>query len=382
MNSSAVNTAPTKATSTRRVRCGVIGCGAISKPHLEYLAKSERVDLVGVCDLSPVTAEHAAAVAGTRAFTDMHAMLAEGIDIVHVLTPPSTHEPISIAALEAGANVICEKPVAPDRAALDRMLASAAANDRWLVEGHNLRWNDPVVWLRSLAADGTLGDVLAVEVLLALPVASEGSRFADTNLPSPVRNLPGGVVQDFLPHLAYLALEPVGFGAATNVTAAWANHSGNATLVYDEVDASAQVGSASIRTRFSARTHPDHFRVIIRGSKATAEVDLYREYRRLERLDGPKLLATLLEYTRNGLSMAAAGAKDLSNKVMQHSPYHGIGRMLDEIYGATQRGDAPPITVDEMRACVDLIDAIIAAAPGSGASSNAAPGAIATEVKA
>ena len=149
-------------TSSKAVRSGVIGCGAISKPHLDYLATSDKVDLIGVCDLSAVTAEHSASVAGTRAFTDMNDLLAEGIDVVHVLTPPSSHEFIATAALDAGANVICEKPVAPDRASLDRMLASAAANDRWLVDGHNLRWNDPIVWLRSLRNDGTLGEILAV----------------------------------------------------------------------------------------------------------------------------------------------------------------------------------------------------------------------------
>lgn len=101
-----------------KLKIGFIGCGGIAnQKHLPGMAQqTEFVDLVAFCDLIPERAEKAAKEYGTpdaKVYTDYHDLLADPtIDAVHVLTPNVAHCEITVAALEAGKHVLCEKPMA------------------------------------------------------------------------------------------------------------------------------------------------------------------------------------------------------------------------------------------------------------------------------
>lgn len=351
------------------IKSAVVGLGGISAGHLTFLADDPRIDLVGVCDLSPATARHRAERHRSVPYTSLDALLAETMpDVVHVLTPPLSHEAIALQCLAAGADVVCEKPVVPDVPRLRGLLETAAAAGRRVVENQNYRWNDTVLEVDRLIADGVLGDVVAVGVEVAIGVAEPGGRFSDLNVPSPVAGLPAGVVHDFLPHLAYLALHPARAGdhtypAISETRARWRNVSGNPLLRYDELAATFLAGDVSASVTFCARTKPEHFRLRVSGTAATVEIDLWRAYVRLERMSGPKLLATVLDYGTNGGRMAKAGVTDLVNKVLQHGPLHGIPRLLDDVYTAFIAGSEPPVTAQQMLACQELVDALVAQAP-------------------
>ncbi|HEY9887968.1 MAG TPA: Gfo/Idh/MocA family oxidoreductase, partial [Candidatus Obscuribacterales bacterium] len=98
---------------TTQLKAAVIGAGAISKEHLAFLSQSPQATLVGVCDLSAAAAKYGAQRYGAQgAYTDYKKMLAEAKpDVVHVLTPPNTHKMIATDCLQAGAHVLCEKPI-------------------------------------------------------------------------------------------------------------------------------------------------------------------------------------------------------------------------------------------------------------------------------
>src|SRR4051812_46923225 len=98
-------------------RVGIIGCGGIANgKHLPSLSRQDKVQIVAFCDIVKERAETAAEQYGTAdssVYTDYHELLNDAsIDIVHVLTPNDAHAEISIAALEAGKHVMCEKPMA------------------------------------------------------------------------------------------------------------------------------------------------------------------------------------------------------------------------------------------------------------------------------
>ena len=134
-------------------RVAVIGCGDVSVVHLAAIDKLG-LDLVGVCDPDP-----ARAPGGRR---DHRALLDElRPDVVHVCTPHDQHVPVAIDALERGAHVLLEKPVAHTLADADRLLAAAADHPRLQV-GVCLqnRYNGPVIAARDLIASGALGAVL------------------------------------------------------------------------------------------------------------------------------------------------------------------------------------------------------------------------------
>src|SRR3954469_6031840 len=226
----------------RRLRAAVIGTGKISEEHLRYLTADPGVDLVGVCDLSPSLAKYAATrVKAAAAFSDSAAMLREARpDVVHVLTPPHTHAALVTDALNAGAHVVVEKPVAPSNVQFRDLWGLAESRGRRIVEDHNYRFNEPVLAIEKLLRGGKLGDVREVDVRMALPIRKAGGRYADASLPHPSHNLPAGVIHEFITHLCYLALRfmpgsDTEDGTFSRVAAAWSKHGDEPPFKYDDL---------------------------------------------------------------------------------------------------------------------------------------------------
>src|SRR4051812_20733132 len=196
----------------RTLTAAVVGVGAVAKQHLACLAQLDRARLVGVCDLSPAVAESAAERFGGPAhFADPGELLAElSPDVVHVTTPPGAHFPIAMDALAAGAHVIVEKPIVASHEQLGELLDEGEQRGLVVLENYNYVLNPQVREIRRLASNGELGRLAHVEIDLAVDVLAEGSPFADRNVPHPALDMPGGVVGDFLPHLASLAYFLVG----------------------------------------------------------------------------------------------------------------------------------------------------------------------------
>ncbi|GAA3885671.1 Gfo/Idh/MocA family oxidoreductase [Leifsonia kafniensis] len=98
---------------TAIVRAGFIGSGFMAAVH-SRAARTARAELAGVASSSPRSAERAAQRLGlTRSHDSVEELLADdGIDVIHVCTPNTTHAGFALAALDAGKHVICEKPLA------------------------------------------------------------------------------------------------------------------------------------------------------------------------------------------------------------------------------------------------------------------------------
>jgi predicted dehydrogenase len=97
-----------------KLKVGVIGTGIIGKSHINgYMSMSNDVEIVGVADLNKEEAERVAAANNIpKVFSDYKDLLKEDIASVDVCLPNNLHAPVTIAALEAGKNVYCEKPMA------------------------------------------------------------------------------------------------------------------------------------------------------------------------------------------------------------------------------------------------------------------------------
>lgn len=339
------------------LRAAVIGCGVISKEHLEHLAASPRADLVGVCDLSPATAEWTAQEYATTPFTDHRAMLADTRpDVVHVLTPPKSHVPLTRDALDAGAHVVVEKPIAATAAEAARLYDQAEACGRHIIENQNYRYNDGVLDLRHLVAAGRLGHVTEVEVRVQQRLAE--TKFADPFVPNPVGHLPGGAIRDYLPHMVGLVLELAGDEPATDVRAVWRSEVDDEVLGLDALDATFGVGDVIGRVHFSSRSQPEGFMVTVRGTEGTAGVDLWQPHRLAQLRRGATALAPLVNQASNGAALLRSAVRGFRDKVMQHLPYHGVPRLLDAYYQALQHGTAPPLGRDEVLRTLEAVDSI------------------------
>lgn len=359
----------------RAIRVAVVGSGAISKEHLSYLsgrveprgaAQRPPIVLAAVCDLSRVAADFAAREFGAeRAYTDVTEMLEQATpDVVHVLTPPQTHVDLVTQCLQAGAHVICEKPITPDAEQLEQLLATAGQCDRQLMESHNYRFNRGVEQLRWAIEDGSLGDVREVEIRIALPVTDPEGRFGDTNLPSPIHGLPAGVIHDFTTHFAYLLFhlaEPIEFD---RIAAAWSNHSGNELFKFDDLDAvligHGRNGPVHGRLRFDAGAAPDTFTVRVRGTKGWAETDLFQPYIRtvLPRPGGAQL-SPIINHVMNGAGLINDGVRNVGRKLLQQSPYQGLHTMLDQAYVALATDHPLPVTPSQMLDASRLVDRLL-----------------------
>ncbi|MBS4204626.1 Gfo/Idh/MocA family protein [Lederbergia citrea] len=98
----------------RKIRIGVIGVGLIGKTHLNNYSKIEGADVVAVCDINEQEARNVAEHFNVpNVYTDFRELLKrDDIDAVDVCLHNNFHAPITIAALEAGKHVYCEKPIA------------------------------------------------------------------------------------------------------------------------------------------------------------------------------------------------------------------------------------------------------------------------------
>lgn len=342
------------------MKAAIIGAGEISAEHLKFLSASDQAQLVAVCDLSPITGQYAAERFGAPAsFTDHRLMLKETQpQVVHVLTPATTHVQLSIDAMEAGAHVICEKPITLNHADFKKLRTHAERRDRRLIEDHNYRFNQAVLEIDRLVADGALGEVRDVEVRMALAIRS-GGRFGDANLPHPAHQMPGGIIHDFITHLAYLTLRFVP-GEVDRVAAAWSNHGGGDLFKYDDLDALVIADQIHARIRFSCHTAPDCFAITVRGTRGYAETDLFQPYLKVvvPRAGGSKL-SPLVNQLVNGAELLGASVVNLKRKIMQQTPYEGLHTFLARTYEALRNGEEPPVTFDDMDRTVRLVDALL-----------------------
>ncbi|MBD0382799.1 Gfo/Idh/MocA family protein [Paenibacillus sedimenti] len=149
---------------SKTYRIAIIGCGGIANgKHMPSLSKLSNVEMVAFCDIIPEKAHEAASKYGkseTRVYVDYLEVLAdETIDIVHVCTPNDSHAEITIAALEAGKHVMCEKPMAKTAVDARRMVEAAKRTGKKLTIGYNNRFRGDSQHLYKLCSDGELGEI-------------------------------------------------------------------------------------------------------------------------------------------------------------------------------------------------------------------------------
>jgi predicted dehydrogenase len=114
------------------MRVGIVGCGRVSRRHVPALRAARGVELVAAFDVDASAARSTgAAVAGSVQ------ELIERVDLVAVCTPPAAHAEVAVAALEAGRDVLVEKPLATTLEDADRIVA--AAQGRLAATGFQLR---------------------------------------------------------------------------------------------------------------------------------------------------------------------------------------------------------------------------------------------------
>ena len=106
-----------------KVRCAVVGLGAIGPTHMNAIDAIENAELVAVCDVVREKVDNAAESYGCKAYYDYDDMLRDGnIDLVHVCVPSGMHAELGVKAAKAGKHVLVEKPIDVTLEAADRLI--------------------------------------------------------------------------------------------------------------------------------------------------------------------------------------------------------------------------------------------------------------------
>ncbi|WP_421743186.1 Gfo/Idh/MocA family protein [Cellulomonas sp.] len=141
------------------LKVAIVGTGAIAHAHASVLAADPQVAIAAVADPNPTVRDAFAdqfGVAGRYDSLD-DLLAAETVDVVHLCTPPGLHKDQAIAALRAGAHVVCEKPPVLSLADLDAVLEVAQEVGREYAVVFQQRTGTAVGHVQKLLADGTLG---------------------------------------------------------------------------------------------------------------------------------------------------------------------------------------------------------------------------------
>jgi predicted dehydrogenase len=146
------------------LKAALIGCGGIgNSKHMPSVKQTGLVDMVAFCNPTYEKAAKSAKEFGTadaRIYTDYRELLLDNsIDVVYVCTPNRSHSEISIAALNAGKHVMCEKPMAISSAEAKNMVDAAKANNRILTIAYQNRFRKDSLYLKEECRKGTLGEI-------------------------------------------------------------------------------------------------------------------------------------------------------------------------------------------------------------------------------
>ena len=146
------------------IKFAIIGCGRIAQRHAEHISKLGC--LVAVCDIIHERADKFGVKYGSSVFYTISDLLKSNlaIDVVSVCSPNGLHATHTIASLQAGYHVLCEKPMAINLQDCGAMIQAAEKNNRRLFAIKQNRFNPPVAALKKCLDEGKLGKVLSFQL--------------------------------------------------------------------------------------------------------------------------------------------------------------------------------------------------------------------------
>ncbi len=149
----------------QKIKTAIVGTGFMGKVHAENVRRLGNVEIAAVVGSRPETARKFAENFLIPIATDkLDEVLAnKDIAAVHICTPNVDHFPMSLAAINAGKAVLCEKPMTMNVEEARRLVDAAKAKNAVNCVQHNLRYYPVVQQIRQMIAHGDLGDILIVQ---------------------------------------------------------------------------------------------------------------------------------------------------------------------------------------------------------------------------
>ena len=206
-----------------KIKVGVIGVGNISNEHIQAYLRNPDVELYAFCDINEEQLNKMGDKYGvSRRFTDMNDLLAlPEIDAVSVCTWNAAHAPCTIAALNAGKHVLCEKPMSISKEYAEEMKATAERNGKLLMIGFVRRFGNDCAILQDFINNDYFGELYYAKATYLRRNGNPGGWFGNKELSG------GGPLIDLGVHVIDLVRYLMGKPKAVSVYGATFNKLGN-----------------------------------------------------------------------------------------------------------------------------------------------------------
>jgi len=341
-----------------KFRAGMIGAGNICEFHVAAVKKlAPDVELVGVVDLDRKRAQANAEKWGTIAFDSLDQIIDAGANVIHVLTPPSSHAKVAMAALNKGCHVLIEKPVAEDEA--EAMQIGALAKQKGLVAtvNHSLLYDPQIKRAFDAVKAGALGNVVSVDILRG----SEYPPYEGGPLPPWYRDA-GYPFRDIGVHCLYLIQELL--GPIQDVEADWSSLGGDPNLAFDEWRAMVHCARGLGQFQLTYNTKPMQSQLIIHGTKSVLRVDLFAmSHGKRGSTPLPKAAERLVNAFTDSIGPlidVPIGVWKFVRKEVQS--YQGLRDLVTDFYRRLAAGEPPPVAIEDAAQVVKWVEKVARAA--------------------
>jgi predicted dehydrogenase len=333
----------------------IIGSGLIAKlKHIPAFHKHRgKVHLAAICDVNIEGAREAAAAFGIpSAYADVGEMLAkEKPDLVDICTPPKTHAKLAIQAIQAGSNVLIEKPMAQSLEECDAIIAAARENNVKVCVAHSDLFYYPFIEARKLVREGAIGTFRGMRIFLSTPtdyITSKPDHWAN--------KLPGGVFGESGPHIVYMTLAFINPVHSISVNAMKLMDYAWSPFEDYRIDLIGEKAASSVTMNYA--TDQWMARVEILGEDATLMVDLEAmslvKYRRKELKPVPIGMSILSESGQLLKNLAKNGFRYASGSLRSTHDFI-IDGFVDSIINRTDS----PVPAEEGRESVRVQNMIV-----------------------
>ncbi len=147
----------------KKIKFAIIGCGKIGTRHAEKMQLVPEAELYAVCDVIEARAKAVADKYKCKYYTDYHELLKDKkIEVVNVCVPNGLHAQVSIDAMDAKKNVLCEKPMCITLKDADKMVEAQKKNNVKFFLVKQNRYNPPIVALKEAVTNNKLGKIYMV----------------------------------------------------------------------------------------------------------------------------------------------------------------------------------------------------------------------------
>ena len=299
----------------KALRVAVVGLGWVgTHRHLPWLKRNREVEVVGVIDHNFARVDRArnqfAIRQGAVAERPDEVSWLSDVDAVTIATPPATHSALARAYLEAGKDVLLEKPMAVDLDDARDLRDAAARQGRILAMVHNFQFARSTQRLQRLIRAGRLGKIRALwGAQLSNP---------ERRLPEWYESLPLGLFYDESPHFFYLVRSLLAAEPEMDHVHFTSGASGRQTPAAITLLMHAASIPVQISMNFEAPVSEWHLTVI--GSDALAVLDVFRDVLVTTRNDREHLGRNILMTTQDAMTSHLGG-------VMRSGALNVMGRL-------------------------------------------------------